>query len=186
MGDFSGCSEKELSQLLVSGDKRVFDFIFEKYYPTLFGFSSQFLDSDSAEDVVQETMLWLWVNVEYIDPNRSLKSLLFTIVKNRCFNFIDHRKIRDRVHTKILENECYIDDEDVIFGNDLREKLELELDRMNLEYSESFRLNRFNNLSYDEIAKLKSVSSKTVAYRISKALSILKDKLKDYIISVFI
>ena len=42
-------------------------------------------------------------------------------------------------------------------------------------------MNRFENLTYQEIADKAGVSSKTIAYRISQALKILRTELKDYI-----
>ena len=45
----------------------------------------------------------------------------------------------------------------------------------------SFCLNRFGNLKYEEIAKLDGVTVKTVEYRISVALRILRKKFKDYL-----
>lgn len=41
-------------------------------------------------------------------------------------------------------------------------------------------MNRFDNLTYNEIAERTGVSPKTVAYRISQALKILRVELKDY------
>ena len=42
-------------------------------------------------------------------------------------------------------------------------------------------MNRFEEMTYNEIAERTGVSPKTIAYRISQALKILRTKLKDYI-----
>lgn len=42
-------------------------------------------------------------------------------------------------------------------------------------------MNRFEEMTYNEIAEQTGVSPKTIAYRISQALKILRTELKDYI-----
>jgi len=47
---------------------------------------------------------------------------------------------------------------------------------------ETFMLNRFDGLSYQQIAKQENVSVKAIEYRISKALTILRKDLGDYLL----
>ncbi|MDR3059682.1 MAG: RNA polymerase sigma-70 factor, partial [Prevotella sp.] len=48
-------------------------------------------------------------------------------------------------------------------------------------YRETFELSRFGDMTNAQIAVTLSVSIKTVEYRISQSLKILRLKLKDYI-----
>lgn len=45
----------------------------------------------------------------------------------------------------------------------------------------AFKMNRFEEMTYNEIAERTSVSPKTIAHRIFQALKILRTELKDYI-----
>ena len=47
------------------------------------------------------------------------------------------------------------------------------------EYRKAFEMNRFEEMTYNEIAERTGVSPKTIAYRISQALKILRTELKD-------
>ncbi len=47
-------------------------------------------------------------------------------------------------------------------------------------YRQAFEMNRFQDMTYKEIASHLNISSKTVDYRIQQALKILRIKLKDY------
>jgi RNA polymerase sigma-70 factor (ECF subfamily) len=49
-------------------------------------------------------------------------------------------------------------------------------------YAEVFRLSRIEALNYQEIASKLGVSVRTVEVRISKALSLLRAELKDYLL----
>ena len=43
-------------------------------------------DEDDAYDVVQDAFIRLWDHREQLDPGRSLKAYLYTIVRNLAFN----------------------------------------------------------------------------------------------------
>lgn len=165
-----------------SGDEYVFDEIFKRFYPGLCTFAVQYVTPHEAEEIVQEVMVWLWENRKLIVPDKSLKSLLFTIVKNRCINEISHKSICIQVHGKLQQKFSEnFEDPDFYIVNDLMNALNKALENLPKEYQEAFVQNRFDGLSYKEIALRAGVSDKTIAYRISQALKILRKDLKDYL-----
>jgi RNA polymerase sigma-70 factor (ECF subfamily) len=64
---------------------------------------------------------------------------------------------------------------------ELRNKIEKAIASLPEEVGETFRLSRFEELSYKEIAEKQNISIKTVEARISKALRILRIELKDFL-----
>ena len=64
---------------------------------------------------------------------------------------------------------------------ELTEKIEEALARLPENIREAFELNRFQNLTYNEIAERLGVSPKTIDYRIQQALKQLRIDLKDYL-----
>lgn len=69
---------------------------------------------------------------------------------------------------------------------ELRSKIEEAINNLPPEIVETFRLSRFEELSYREIADRQGISIKTVEARISKALRILRVELKDYLPMVYL
>lgn len=65
--------------------------------------------------------------------------------------------------------------------NELAIKFQEALDQLPESYREAFVMHRFNNKNYKEIAAELGVSQKTVEYRISQAIKLLKVHLKDYL-----
>jgi len=63
----------------------------------------------------------------------------------------------------------------------LSRKIEEALQRLPNSYREAFEMNRFQHLTYGEIASQLNVSSKTVDYRIQQALKLLRVDLRDYL-----
>jgi RNA polymerase sigma-70 factor (ECF subfamily) len=51
---------------------------------------------------------------------------------------------------------------------------------------ETFVLNRFEGFTYQQIATQENISVKTVEYRISKALAILRKDLGDYLLFLLV
>ena len=69
---------------------------------------------------------------------------------------------------------------------ELRNKIEEAINNLPSEIIETFRLSRFDELSYREIADRQGISIKTVEARISKALRILRVELKDYLPIIYL
>jgi RNA polymerase sigma-70 factor (ECF subfamily) len=167
---------------LRSGKPEVFDTVYRNYFKGLCLFASQYIDKEEAEEVVQETMLWLWENRSNLIPEMSLKSLLFMIVKNKSLNRISHNRIKSTVHQKIARKfEEQFNDPDFYLYNELSELLNRAIEKLPKDYRIAFEMNRLDNMTHKEIAQALNVSHQTVNYRISQALKILRVELKDYL-----
>lgn len=168
--------------LLKGGDETIFDTIYLNYYGKLCSFASQYVDFTESEEIVQDIMLWLWENRQALIPEMSVKSLLFTMVRNKCLNRIEHQKVKQEVHDKLREKfRLQFEDPDFYEQGELMRLLSEAILRLPEDYRQAFEWNRFENITYNEIAERIGVSSKTVAYRITQALKILRVELKDYL-----
>ena len=46
---------------------------------------------EDAENIVQDTFLYLWEHLELLEDIDHLDAFLFTLIKNRCLNFLKHQ-----------------------------------------------------------------------------------------------
>ena len=83
---------------LNAGDRQCFEACYRFYYKGLCSFASRWVSLPVAEDIVQDTMLYIWENRDRLMEELSLKGLLFMIVRNKAFDRIAHRQVRQRVH----------------------------------------------------------------------------------------
>jgi len=167
---------------LKDGNERAFDVVYKHYYGRLCAFASQYVTAEECEEIVQDTMMWLWENRQTIANESTLKSLLFTIVKNKCLNSVSHQQIKQRVHENLYQKFItQFEDPDFYIPGELMGKLDHAVKGLPVDYREAFEMNRFDDLTYKEIAKKLNISEKTIAYRISQALKILRKELKDYL-----
>ena len=174
-------------RLLKADDGLFFEKVYKHYFAALYAFATRYLDGEEAKEVVQDVMLWLWENRASLIPEMSLKSLLFTMVKNRCLNRVRHEKKKSRTLEAIREKyEPIFDDPDFYLESELFTLFNDVLKRLPESYREAFEMSRFDGMTHKEIADLLNVSRQTVNYRLSKALEILREELKDYMPVLFL
>ena len=62
---------------LNAGDRQCFEACYRFYYKGLCSFASRWVSLPVAEDIVQDTMLYIWENRDRLMEELSLKGLLF-------------------------------------------------------------------------------------------------------------
>ncbi len=131
--------------------------------------------SDAAE-IVNDVFLEVWKKRTSLSLDDSLKSYLFTSVKNRCINFGKKNKL-------ILVPQFPQDAISSFAADSMvveREQLDRVAHIMNIlppKCRQVFAMSRVDELSYREIAELLDISVKTVEAQISKALKIFRKKM---------
>lgn len=174
---------KQVVTALNEGHESVFDAVYRHYFKKLCAFCSQYIhDLEETEEIVQDTMMWLWENRQELKAELTLKSLLFTIVKNKALNRISHYEIKQKVHEEI--HQKYVstfENPDFYSKDELYRIYRQTLDNMPKDIRESFLINRNQQLTHKEIAVILNVSPQTVNYRIGQALKVLRLALKDYL-----
>ena len=168
--------------LLQQGDQDAYKQLFIKYYSPLCEYASQYISDDDSEELVQELMLFLWETRENLVIETSLKSYLFISTKHRCLNAIKRQLYHERVHSLIYDKiKDQFENPDTYFVNELTENITKAIEELPENYRETFKLSRFGEQSNLQIAEALGVSIKTVEYRITQSLKILRVKLKDYL-----
>ncbi len=89
----NGIKEETLIQRFIDGDRTAFELLFRYYYAGLVTFASRIiLDSDEAEEIVQDFFVRMWTGLREIKNSASLKNYLFTCIKNRSLNHLKKEK----------------------------------------------------------------------------------------------
>ena len=174
---------KQIVSALNEGHESVFDAVYRHYFKKLCAFCTQYIpDLEETEEIVQVTMVWLWENRLTLKAELTLKSLLFTIVKNKALNRISHYEIKQKVHEEIHQKyESTFENPDFYDQDELFRMYRQTLEKMPKDIRETFLMNRDRSLTNKEIAAILNVSPQTVNYRIGQALKMLRQALKDYL-----
>ena len=82
-------TEHELLRLAQEGDDDAFEQLHASLAPGLGRFVRRLIgDGQEAEDVVQDTLLALYLNLSRIEPVEKLRPYVFRIARNRCYDVL--------------------------------------------------------------------------------------------------
>lgn len=173
------------------GDHVAFKTFFECYYPKLMALACRFVDEQVAKDLVQEVFASYWEQKKVIKPD-NIRSFLFKWVQNSCLNHIKHQMVVDEYESRVRIAKARItfleENNDVlksIINQDLRQIIELSVNKLPPKCAQAFRLAYFEDLSHKDIAKMMDISTRTVEGHIRQALAYLREDLKDLFILIF-
>lgn len=167
-------------------DNEWFEQLFIQYSKPLFYYASKFVDDEIARDIVQDIFFKLWSGQKII-VRQSLNALLFTMVKNACLQHLEKQKVKSKYLTSaklaIREEELhyYMEERTSLIEQELEEKLNEVLGKLPERCRQIFMMSRFENKKNKEIADELDISLKAVEKQISKALSIIRLEMKDYL-----
>ncbi len=177
-------TEKEIFIAIREGNERIFEEVFRKYYQSLCHYANNILkDSDEAEEIVQNLFFSLWEKRASLEINISLKSYLYRSVHNHCLNRIKHLKIREEYvqYSNNYYENSYESVNQAVMGNELEAKIKAAIEKLPEQCRLVFKMSRFEELKYNEIAEQLGISVKTVENQIGKALKVLRAELIDYL-----
>lgn len=172
-----------------TNSKTYFERLYEEYYLRAVFFAQQYLnDREEAEDVAQDVFMTLWERQERIREDGSVQAFILTMVKNRCLNVL-RKRIAGQKYSDYLEAReamanyaALADDGFSRLNMEEMERLVREgLEEAGKRTQEIFRMNRDRQMTYGEIARDMGLSEKAVEYHMTKALGVLREKLKDYL-----
>lgn len=185
-------TEAELLKLAQEGDYDAFEALYTALEPGLARFVRRLIgDGYEAQDVVQDTLMSLYVNLVKIDPPEKLRPYVFRIARNRCYDILRRQGRFEQVSIDADEDD----------GMNVRVSFQLADDRaqlpeevshwllLHLEVTEAIErlpelqrqaliLYAEEELSYAEIADVMNVSMGTVKSRIFHAKQTLRRLLR--------
>ncbi len=166
----------------LDGDESAFDEIMKELFDNLVFFIDRYVhDIHAAEDIAIDAFSDLVVNKHRYNFKVTLKTYLFMLGRSRALNYIKHRKVIDFVElteadTAIAEQEAL---EDIILADERKRVVNNALNSLPHDMRVVVHLIYFEDLSYDEAAKVMKKNRKQVdnlLYRAKKELRIILGK----------
>lgn len=188
MSEFDDETINRLAGRIRNEDRQAFDDLFRLLYPRLVHFSMRYVhDRAAACDMVQDAFVALWQKRSGIDPDQALRSYLYTSVRNRSINWLQHsfnknESIHDRpaMHLVTENRTDTVSVSDSDDKNSLSELFRKWISELPDRRQEAFELSRFDGLTHDEIAGIMDVSPKTVNNHIVSALRHLRERYEQH------
>ena len=169
-----------------------FDSIYVNNFSRLFLFAKEYvLFDEEAENIVQDIFLMLWEKKDILRVDVSLTAYLFTLVKNKCIDFLRHRMV-EQIYSENIQQEYNeelnvklfaLESFDHNFSSE--EQIEILLRNAIDKLPERCRLifikSRIEGKRNREIANELNLTVSTVENQMTIALRKLRVELKDYL-----
>ncbi len=176
-------SAASLAADICHGDRKAFELFYRMEYDNLVHFASHYLhDRRRAEDVVQETFCTLWERHALVDPAKGLRSLVYTMARNRMLNELKSKQLFAGGNRPQPLDEALAQLEDpsldsLIDAMQLQDLIARTWETLPEKARAYFLQSREEGLKNREIAARNGVSVKTVEYHIRTALQHFRKKL---------
>ncbi|MBK6840665.1 MAG: RNA polymerase sigma-70 factor [Bacteroidetes bacterium] len=175
--------DANILQALKKGDGKAYESLFRSYYQRLCSYANTLLnDPDESEEVVQQVFIQVWERREAMEINISIQAYLFKAVRNSCLNKLKHGKVRQIYAEEVTALAGQSEPaSQITLQNELQEQIHRAIESLPEQCRIIFKLSRFDELKYAEIAEHLGISIKTVENQMGKALKVMREKLKDYL-----
>lgn len=177
-------SDEELMLACQNGNEAALEAIYQRHYRPIFLYIARMIGSrEMAEDLAQETFIRIYVNKASWKPQAKFTAWLYRIARNLCID--EKRRYWNRnVHA---ESSMASNDEnkDIPFldrieddNGDARTALEMKMNEevikqaineLSEEQREVIVLNKYQGLSYGEIAEILGASAESIKQRAYRA-----------------
>lgn len=179
------------------GNKDAFNSLFGKYQQMVFGVIARYINDRSyAEDMTQEVFLRIYKARDRYSPTTQFKYYLFTIVHNLCVNEIRDSSRRKTKATdfsddfpltgaRLAKGGGFQDNSepisDTFHQKEVRLDVKSAIDSLPAQQRMAIILDKYEGMSYEEIAKTMKQSVPAVKSILWRARQNLKERLKKYI-----
>lgn len=176
--------DKDIKDLAESDGNQAFEELFLEYYPKLTVFAKKYVgDLDTAKEIVQDFFVRFFEKYPQLNIQSSLKSYLYSSIKNSCLNYLNQQKLHashaDKI--RVQNKDTVIDFNDSMEQTELEYKIWKEVSALPDQCKRIFNLSRNEGRKNKEIANQLGISVRTVETQISKALKILRTNLNQYL-----
>ncbi|MCK5013848.1 MAG: sigma-70 family RNA polymerase sigma factor [Candidatus Omnitrophica bacterium] len=171
------------------GNKASFETLMHKYFPRLLNFIYRYVSSrEAAQDLTQEVFIRVYKSGSGYKPQSKFQTWVFTIARNLSLNELRRNKHRTvsldatfssddgEMRRQVEDPNSVSPDEDLL----RREKavaVKAAIDDLPENQRVAVLLRRYEQFSYEEIARTMNISPKAVKSLLSRARESLKTKL---------
>lgn len=178
-------TDNQIIERVRRGETNLFNELVLRYQNKIFAYIYKIVNhKEEAEDIVQETFIKVYKNLNSFDADKKFSSWLYRISHNETINYLKKNKKVNVLYYEdnsyllnLLKTEKNLIKELIIEEDD--QKLKTALKKLPLKYKEVIVLKYLEDKSYEEIAQILHKPIATVGTLINRAKSQLKKILND-------
>jgi len=135
---------------------------------------------EDADEIVNDTFLVVWDKQDELNLDSSIKSFLYTVVRNKSLNLLKKRKIEIAEldeNFEVASNQ--ISPIEVLQAKETEDAIFELIDKLPPKCRQIFILSRKEHLSNREVAQIMEINEKTVENQISIAIKLIRTGLQN-------
>ncbi len=178
MHKLSKLTDEEVVELTRTKDKESYAEIIRRYQDKLMRYATYILrDEDKAADVVQESFIKAYVNLNGFNTKKKFSSWIYRIVHNQAINLIEKHK-KELPMLENIDFDSGVDIEKEYSKGEIVKMVKRCLGQMPVLYKEPLSLYFLEDKSYIEISDILRIPIGTVGTRINRAKVLMKKYVK--------
>lgn len=176
-------SHLQLLQGIQNKKIEAFEELYKLYYSDATIFAQTYVYRlDIAEDLVQECIQLLWESSKSLNIKKSLKSYLYSAIRNKCINYLRHLQVEDKYRSKEMHAIQLSEAYDILEDEELIQKVKAAIDNLPEKSKLTFKMAVLQDMKYSEIAEELNISINTVKDSMKRAYRILREyQFDDYL-----
>lgn len=150
-----------------------FTLVYNQHKKKLYNYAFKMLwDQPACEDIIQNTFMKLYENLEKIRNAERIEYWLFTTVRNQIYTLFRNKKVHVDQYGVADADELELDSNyklaDEYEELELKEIVMTELNKLPVEQKEVFLLKEYGGFSYKEISGMMKIDEELVKSRLHK------------------
>ena len=166
------------------GDMEALRLLVEKHQARIIGTISKMLGSDAeSEDLAQQVFIRVWKSAPRYKPTAKFTTWLFRITRNLVFNELRRKRHFADQAEEIPEPTERADKEpdQVLLGEELQLAIQDAINRLPESQRMAIILRRYEEMPYEEIAKVMGTTVPAVKSILFRARAELRERLAKYL-----
>lgn len=162
---------------VISGDTDAYAVLMERYEAKLLRYVVYLIhDNATARDIVQDSFIKAYQNLQGFNPKYKFSSWLYRIAHNEAMNAIKkHRHMTD-YDIDMLPDVGYDQQLDTLLDDRaLKANVHECLDKLDIKYREVIQLVYFEHMKYEEVSDVLHIPTSTVGVWVLRAKAKLRD-----------
>ena len=182
VGSFYTKDESLMWEALITGDKEVCAYFYQKYIEELFSYGMRFTsDRELVKDCIQDLFVKIYCNCSNLNPTDNVKLYLFIALKNIIFNVFEKDKRLYQFDTiePVFTVEYTIEDE--LIENEMmqerRNRIRRELETLTPRQREVIYYRYAKGLKPDQIGKIMEMNYQSVQNLLQRSIKKIRSAL---------
>lgn len=173
-------TDEMIARHVQAGNSDEFALLVDRYQEKLMRYARKFLsDRDDAKDIVQDTFIKAYENIQSFDAERLFSPWIYRIAHNEFVNALKKKQARRTTFTidfdTLFPHLTAPDTADsAALERDIKEMIDRHLEAIDPKYREPLVLYYIEGMDYREISEIMQIPISTVGVRLARARAILK------------